>query len=639
MTHTIAHPTEHRSRARILREIALTAGAALGLLCIIAAAAAMFLGITPLIVRSGSMEPTIPTGALAIAKDVSATDISAGDVISVNNAQRIRITHRVVSVDSTAGDAVALTLQGDANNVPDALPYVVDSADRVLFHVNGLGYVAAWLDTPAAKVIGGLFVVGLLWLVVFPTGRNRKDSAGKTPRADKPKHAATAAPPLIALGLAAAMLVTLANSEGTAAVYSSSATATTGSFASRAEFAPRIDTYVSGLNYVTCATSGPSNLRVVTLNWAHIGQPYQYRVILRDLDGNIWRTVDVTPPASSTTGSIISTTFGASGFPYRGGVIWQYNAEIHTMLPGGAVSSTWRGFRVYQDSTLAWRENLTCSGGGEQSGIGTYVPPPASVSCITNSGSRTTATVSWPHLSGYTYRVIVRDPATGNVINAVDVSAPTGTAAGQPVSRTVSVFEVSGLSGTAANVEVRTRVDNAHQSTEFVTQGITSTSTGVACAVAAPSGLRMAPSTTATTTTTSPPPTTTAAPTTTTTTAAPTTTTATAAPTTTTTTTAAPTTTTTTTTTATEQPISAATTSSSGSYSAQLMQTATGPAVVIRNASNVEEFRTPAAADDTLQWVTGSDELRVTGVSGTTSISRETGTWLSSPYLEPTGSG
>lgn len=69
------------------------------------------------------------------------------------------------------------------------------------------------------------------------------------------------------------------------------------------------------------------------------------------------------------------------------------------------------------------------------------------------------------------------------------------------------------------------------------------------------------------------------------------------------------------------------------------MQTATGPAVVIRNASNVEEFRTPAAVDDTLQWVTGSDELRVTGVSGTTSIIRETGTWLSSPYLEPTGSG
>ena len=635
MTHAISHPTEHYSRTRVFSEIALTAGAALGLLCIIAAAAAMFFGITPLIVRSGSMEPTIPTGAMAIAKDVSANDIKPGDVISVDNPQGLRITHRVVSVDSTASDAVALTLQGDANNVPDALPYVIESADRVLFHVDGLGYVAAWLDTPAAKVIGGLTVVGLLWLVVFPAGRTRKNSVEKRPRADKPKHAAHAAPPLIVLGLAAAMLITLANAQGTAAVYTSSATATTGSFASRAEFTPRINSYVSGSNYVTCVTSGPSNARVVTLNWAHVGPPYQYRVILRDLDGNIWRTVDVTPPSSSTTGSTISTTFGATGFPYRGGVIWQYNAEIHTMLPGGAVSSTWRGFRVYQDSTLAWRENLTCSGGGEQSGIGTYVPPPASVSCITNSGSRTTATVSWPHLSGYTYRVTVRDPANGNVINAVDVTAPTGTAAGQPVSRTVSVFEVSGLSGTAATVEVHTRVDNTHQSTEFVTQGITSTSTGVACAAAAPSGLRMAPTTTTTTTTTSPPPTTTVAPTTTTT---ATTTTTTAAPTTAT-TTAAPTTTTTTTATATEQPISAANTSSSGSYSAQLMQTATGPAVVIRNASNVEEFRTPAAVDDTLQWVTGSDELRVTGVSGTTSISRETGTWLSSPYLEPTGSG
>lgn len=126
MTHTITHPAEHHSRARVLREIALTAGAALGLLCIIAAAAAMFLGITPLIVRSGSMEPTIPTGALAIAKDVAATDIKPGDVISVDDPQGSRITHRVVSIDSTAGEAVALTLQGDANNVPDALPNVIE---------------------------------------------------------------------------------------------------------------------------------------------------------------------------------------------------------------------------------------------------------------------------------------------------------------------------------------------------------------------------------------------------------------------------------------------------------------------------------------------------------------------------------
>lgn len=616
------------NRARIAREIALTLGAVIGLVCILVAAAALLLGITPLIVRSGSMEPTIPTGALAIAKDLPANDIKPGDVISVDNQQGIRITHRVVSVDSVSGDAAAVTLKGDANGVPDAQPYVITSAKRVAFHVDGLGYAIAWLNTPAAMAVGALIVAALVWITIFPTGRRRSPGKEDT---GKPKHAAGVAPSLVLIAMTVTAMIGIGHVHGTAAVYTSSATATTGSFASRADFVPRINTHVVGLSYTTCATSGPTNARVVTLNWKHIGPPYQYRIILRDLQGNVWRTIDVVPPAGSVAGSTVSATFGATGFPDRA-VQWDYDAEIHTMLPGGAVSPDWRGERVYQDSLSINRENLTCRLIAT-SGTGSYVSPPASINCVTNAVPKT-ATVSWPHVAtGYTYRLIVRNPTTGNIAYTTSVSA-TGTPVGQPVSSTIAYNNLTAgiLTGTAATVEIRSQAIDASQSTGFVSYQltVTSSSTTVACAAAGPSALRVAP------TTTTPPPSTTS------TTAAPAESTTTTTPpsttspsgTSTSTTSAAPTTTTTVPTTPAEQPLSQASDSTSGNYSAQLMQTATGPVVLIRDASGVEAYRTSAAADDTLQWVTGSDELRITGSSGAWTISRTTGDWTKTPYVD-----
>lgn len=613
------------NRARIAREIALTLGAVIGLVCILVAAAALLFGITPLIVRSGSMEPTIPTGALAIAKDLPANDIKPGDVISVDNQQGIRITHRVVSVDSVSGDAAAVTLKGDANGVPDAQPYVITSAKRVAFHVDGLGYAIAWLNTPAAMAVGALIVAALVWITIFPTGRRRSPEKEDT---GKPKHAAGVAPSLVVIATAITAMIGIGHVHGTAAVYTSSATATTGSFASRADFVPRINTYVSPFtfSYVTCETTGFSP-RTATVHWKHIGAPYQYRVILRDLVGNVWRTFDHL--GGGATGATLSATMGDAGLPTYGAV-WEYNIEIHTMLPGGAVSPDWRGHRVYQD---LFSRNLNCSPVGEVSGASTaYVPPPASINCVTNAVPKT-ATVSWPHVAtGYSYRLIVRNPTTGNI--AYNTSVSTGTPVGQPVSSTIAYNNLTAgiLTGTAATVEIRSQAIDASQSTGFVSYQltVTSSSTTVACAAAGPSALRVAP------TTTTPPPSTTS------TTAAPAESTTTTIPpsttspsgTSTSTTSAAPTTTTTVPTTPAEQPLSQATASSSGNYSAQLMQTATGPVVLIRDASGVEAYRTSAATDDTLQWVTGSDELRITGSSGAWTISRTTGDWTKTPYVD-----
>ncbi|WP_168176569.1 signal peptidase I [Williamsia sp. 1135] len=625
-----SRPIRHRSR--IIREVALTIGAVTGLLCIIAAAVAVLFGITPLIIQSGSMEPTIPTGSLAIADTVPATDIRPGDVISVTNEQGIRITHRVVSVDSTTENFAALTLQGDANSVPDSQSYVITAAERVVFHVDGLGYVAAWLHTPAARILGGLAVVALLWLVIFPAGRRRSGEADAPTRSRKPQHLAGNASSLVIVGLTTALAVVGGSVQGSAAAYIDSASATTGSFASRNDFVPRLNDPFFGLTYVTCTNSTFTSPTVVTLDWKHIGAPYQYRIILRDLSGNVWRTVDVNPGPSAAIGSTLSATLGASGFPIDI-VSWDYDAEIHTMLPGGAVSAGWRGYRVYKS---LYTTNLHCRSGLETSGAAAYIPPPASITCLTNAAQKT-ATFSWPHLSGFTYRFIVRDATTGSIAYTSNILTAGGTPAGQAVTKTLAYSELtaSHLSGTGAIVEVRTRVNDTTQSTEFVSRQVTaSAANGVACVVPAPGARTAAPTTTAspsagstssppqssTTAGTSPsgapPVSTTITPTTPTTTAT--------SPTPTSSTPAEPTE-------QTEQPISVAFSSSTGNYSAQLMQTSAGPAVVIRSSDGMEAYRVSAAADDSLQWVPGSDELEVTGATGSVTISRQSGVWVTTP--------
>lgn len=167
-------PDPRRTR-RSVRELALNVGAVAGVLCILAAVASLAFGITPLIFRSGSMAPQIPTGSLALARSVPAGDLRVGDVVSVDDAAGTRITHRIAAVE-TSDDTAVLTLQGDANRVVDPAPYTVTQADRVLMSVPLLGYPAAWLTSKTAVFCGGLLAGALLMLAFGP--HRRPESAG-----------------------------------------------------------------------------------------------------------------------------------------------------------------------------------------------------------------------------------------------------------------------------------------------------------------------------------------------------------------------------------------------------------------------------------------------------------------------------
>ncbi|MEO6606132.1 MAG: signal peptidase I, partial [Aeromicrobium sp.] len=154
-----------------LREGLLTFGAIAGVFCMLLAVAALAFDIKPVIFRSGSMSPAINTGALAISQTVKAKDMQVGDVVTVKTDSGVRVTHRIQNVTLVDGHAT-LVLKGDANKAVDQDPYVVESADRVLFDIPKAGYVASWLSGPIGIFAGGL-LVGLLLLIAF--GQNTRN--------------------------------------------------------------------------------------------------------------------------------------------------------------------------------------------------------------------------------------------------------------------------------------------------------------------------------------------------------------------------------------------------------------------------------------------------------------------------------
>lgn len=233
-----------------VQNVALTVGAILGSLCLLAALAAFGFGVKPLMFKSGSMEPTIATGALALSFPVSASDIVVGDIVSTENAAGTRITHRVAAV-APAANYTKLTLKGDANDVVDAEIYAVTEVDRIFWSVPLLGYAVAWLSSPVAMFLGGLFTAYLLY-VAFGANSRRAES----------KHSKQV--PIAGVAAAGVLLLaasTLQGAPAANAVFTSSAAATSTFTAAT----------VSPPQQPKCVLTGDWYNRRIALSWSHSG--------------------------------------------------------------------------------------------------------------------------------------------------------------------------------------------------------------------------------------------------------------------------------------------------------------------------------------------------------------------------------
>lgn len=72
-------------------------------------------GYRPLVVLSGSMEPTFKIGSVIYYKKIAKEELKEGDIITFKNQSNNFISHRVVSIDDEL-----IETKGDANSSSDA---------------------------------------------------------------------------------------------------------------------------------------------------------------------------------------------------------------------------------------------------------------------------------------------------------------------------------------------------------------------------------------------------------------------------------------------------------------------------------------------------------------------------------------
>ncbi|WP_299575151.1 signal peptidase I [uncultured Williamsia sp.] len=310
-----------RSR-KIVVETALTVGALAGVLCVVVAIVSVAFGLSPLVVRSGSMTPTIATGDIAVARSVAATDVRVGDIVSVTRPDGTRVTHRVTTIDARVGNSTTMTLRGDANPVADAEPYTVTSVDRVAFHIPKAGYVLTWFATPWVWALATMAVLGLLWVAFRPDRLWHARRHGRHAKVSRTADRRSIAVQVIAVAVVVASALTgYARTSGTFAALTDTATAT-GSVSAIRPTAPAS---------LSCTTVG-TLVTSARLSWPNpvASQGYDYQLVFTPRLLGTSRTVTV--PASTTdpttlnvTSSYVTTILGLS-------VLGTYDVELRSKV-------------------------------------------------------------------------------------------------------------------------------------------------------------------------------------------------------------------------------------------------------------------------------------------------------------------
>lgn len=139
-----------------------------GVVCIAAVVAAFAFNITLIMFRTGSMSPTIPTGSLAVVREIPASDIVVGDITTVDREGQLPVTHRVTSVEPAGGSTYVIRIKGDANTNEDPHPYVVEHVRKVHWVVPGLGYLVARAQQPWVMALMTVAVAMLVTWAFWP---------------------------------------------------------------------------------------------------------------------------------------------------------------------------------------------------------------------------------------------------------------------------------------------------------------------------------------------------------------------------------------------------------------------------------------------------------------------------------------
>jgi len=109
------------------------------------------LGFTPTIIASGSMQPTMDAGDIAVVAKVPTDTIKPGDIIQYITPDAM-IIHRVIDTTGSKGSKVFVT-KGDANTQPDDPILQSQVLGKVLFTIPKLGWISVYLKTAFVGII------------------------------------------------------------------------------------------------------------------------------------------------------------------------------------------------------------------------------------------------------------------------------------------------------------------------------------------------------------------------------------------------------------------------------------------------------------------------------------------------------
>ena len=108
-------------------------------------------GIEPMIVLSGSMEPTYHVGSLLYVKEADTDKVEVGDPITFYLDESTLVKHRVVDIDEKNR---TYTTKGDANNAEDGTPVSFDQVLGIpVFNIPQAGYLADKVSQTSGKII------------------------------------------------------------------------------------------------------------------------------------------------------------------------------------------------------------------------------------------------------------------------------------------------------------------------------------------------------------------------------------------------------------------------------------------------------------------------------------------------------
>ncbi len=150
------------------------------LLALMAGTVPTLFGMDAYVVLSGSMEPAIHVGDLAVVAPTKPEAFMVGDVITYRTADRpdIIVTHRVVNIGLDENGQMTFQTKGDANANVDSVSVAQGAVlGRVVYAIPRIGYLVEFSKRPEGKVVF-IGIPGLLLAFDYFLRGRRRTAAG-----------------------------------------------------------------------------------------------------------------------------------------------------------------------------------------------------------------------------------------------------------------------------------------------------------------------------------------------------------------------------------------------------------------------------------------------------------------------------